>query len=510
MPQLISHWDGLGWQTPNTHNILDLPSLPGDRTGQLRGLATQLVRKFAALGTPVRLKVMEPYSTHTRYHLQPDKVGGRGNERPVTQADLEAILPRLLSELEDVQAAQLISTKPDSSALTLFLRTGGHQALKLRALLQQESFVSSPSYTSLPLGIDLGGGTIVRDLSAIQHLLIVGTSNARLQLITTLAVTLMLFNSPGYLRLGLVGDETSAFRHLMGSPHVLGNIITSMNGFRRLLDGLLKHIVQRRRLMEAQKAPSLEAYNKAALSNKELTPMPCIVILLDTVALSSWTAKQAEWLVPLHQLLSKGPETGLHCIVTSTSLASVPERLMATMPQRVLLRAAVEESQLPIGAPSQFIDGILTELNSNEVTPLETPAVAESEILRVVTYWQNMKNRRNTEKESQGQPASTGNTGLLTLRSDLLPAAIAAPDEPITQVVGIPVISDAVVASAAALAAYLGWLSDGPLHDVLHMSVLEAQETLRILRSLGVLENGEGPVWRFVRLAKPPAPSPEK
>jgi hypothetical protein len=61
-----------------------------------------------------------------------------------------------------------------------------------------------------------------------------------------------------------------------------------------------------------------------------------------------------------------------------------------------------------------------------------------------------------------------------------------------------------MVNNARSLSAYLGWLSAGPLQEVLNMNPAEAKETLNILLALGVLEDGEGPVWRFCRLAEAP------
>jgi hypothetical protein len=53
---------------------------------------------------------------------------------------------------------------------------------------------------------------------------------------------------------------------------------------------------------------------------------------------------------------------------------------------------------------------------------------------------------------------------------------------------------------ARALAAYLGWLSIGPLRDVLELSEAEAHRVILDLQAGGLLEAGDGPIWRFTRL----------
>jgi hypothetical protein len=58
---------------------------------------------------------------------------------------------------------------------------------------------------------------------------------------------------------------------------------------------------------------------------------------------------------------------------------------------------------------------------------------------------------------------------------------------------------------ATALTAYLGWISAAPLRDVLLLSEAEALEIIDVLKRAGVIEQTEGPIFRFVRLADPPA-----
>lgn len=497
MPQLISHRDGFGWQTPNVTDILEGAADNRDKTGQLRLVATSMVRRLAEMGAPVRLKRVEPLISHTRYHLQLDKVGPRGQEREVTVEDLRRLLPQIMPELEG-QASELIES-PDGN-VTLFLRTQAHQPLRMASLLYQKTFLQTPSYTMLALGADLQQKVVVRDLTALKHLLIIGTSNTRLHLQSGIALTLALLNSPSYLRIGLVGDDTSHFRHLTGSPHVLGEIVSNTRYFCRLLDGLVKHLGQRRHIFAKQNVTSLDQYNKQALSIRSLKPLPRILLLVDTVALKDWRNFQDQWLVTLHALLNKGPEYGVHVIMTVPDDHSAPDRINRLFENRILLRSAIARSTLTSTLPLNFIDSLLTQ-KDGDMLPLELPLVAEVELTRLVTYWQNIKNRRVAEMQEKGAPVPTGATGLLTLREDMLPQTnllkSSLESEP-------PMIDDTLVAAAQALAAYIGWLGIGPLRDVLQLSVAESEETLRILRTMSVLEPGDGPVWRFVRLVDPP------
>jgi hypothetical protein len=69
---------------------------------------------------------------------------------------------------------------------------------------------------------------------------------------------------------------------------------------------------------------------------------------------------------------------------------------------------------------------------------------------------------------------------------------------------------DRILGQAQALAAYLGWIGIGPLRDVLGLPTGEARAILAALQSIGVIETGDGPVLRFVRLAENPLPESQE
>ncbi|MFP4322399.1 MAG: FtsK/SpoIIIE domain-containing protein, partial [Anaerolineales bacterium] len=425
---------------------------------------------------------------------------------------LESKLPAVMAYL-GAQSAQLVQLDANDPTVTLFTRHPFNGSLPLYYVLNTPAFTSQSGYDTLALGLNLSGAPQLHDLAAHPHLLVVGGSAGHLDMLMSAAINLMLFNSPGYVRLALVGDATGPWHNLRESPHVLGEIITQVHGFRRLLDGLLKHISTRARLFRKHSAKTLADYNKLSLSDSKLVTLPRLVILLDAAGLPGWAEMNDKWLVPLYQLLGKGPEVGVHVLmaVPQADDRHLPARLRDHLKTQFTQRAALIESGAQDAfsdqTPVHFVDGLFGNI------PLEVATVSDSEITSAVAYWQNMRMRRDAEKQSKGAAPSTGHTGLLNLREDMLPDAPTqpvAPEEPAAPAEAeheddVPVISDEMVASAQALAGYLGWLSPGPLRDVLRLTPAETDETLRILRALGVLEDGEGPLWRFVRLADPPA-----
>jgi hypothetical protein len=330
------------------------------------------------------------------------------------------------------------------------------------------------------------------------------------------ALSLALFNSPSYLRLAFIGAESGPYKPLLGGPHTLGNLIKTAAGFRRFLEGMSRHIQQRKTMLKKQGADTLDQFNRQALGDKNLRPLPHILVLLDTPSLSDWAATQGEWLVPLHYILARGAEVGVHTLMNVANLEPLnfPERLAGEFNTRLWLKAAAQAQNIPLAPelPLAFVDGFWQSGPAYQA--FEAVQVNESELARLATYWLNMRNRRNSELEGQGQAQASGNTGLLTLRADILPpagaatASLAAEDTRPSPAYHGPIITDKMVSAAQALSAYLGWIGVGPLRDVLQMSPDEAMETIKILQAIGVAEEGEGPVWRFVRLGDWPQEPP--
>ena len=515
MPALASHWDAYGWQTPEVKQILEVPEngqdQPDAHIHEDTGMA--LAQQFSELGVPVSLVGVDASATHARYHLLPGHFESATGKRQVSEDEMQDALHKILPSL-DAHTVQLIQLEDGSPTITLMLRTAENRAAYLYEVLTAPDFVQAEAYTSIPLGIDADMASVVRDLAELKHLLIVDESSMRMHLQMSIALTLMLFNSPSYLRLALVGDASSQFRHLVGSAHTLGNIVTSTSEFRRLAEGLLKYVAQREKAFKKAGVDSIDAFNEATLTNKNMKAIPRVVVLLDTASIPKWRMGIDEWHLPLDQLLSHGPDVGIHVVMTVPDLSRValPERIGRNFRERVVMRSVLlkqgAQFRLPPTVPLKFIDGILVDAESDDdPMTLEIPTVSEAEIVDMVKTWANLKERRDQERERKGKPATTGDTGLLTLRKDIQPTPNTMLLEPHDEHVIVP---DAVIMSAKAMAAYLGWLSVGPLKEVLQLTGDEAEETLRVLQDMGILEPDDGPVLRYARPEHPPnGDSPE-
>jgi hypothetical protein len=238
--------------------------------------------------------------------------------------------------------------------------------------------------------------------------------------------------------------------------------------------------------------------------------LPRIVVVMEDLLDAEWGAIREKWLPLMGELLANGHKTGIHLILIARTRDSkdIPESLLLASPTQVILRSAsvdIERLLLKTASvPVNFVDAFLLE-GERGSTPLESCKVTDSEIERVVMYWRQAAALRGREVPS---PVSTGVIGLLSpavLANENgeadLPARSPAPTpQALKRITEALTPEEVKIARARALAAYLGWLGNGPLRDIMGMGADEAQYILARLREAGYLEAGDGPTWRFVRL----------
>lgn len=201
----------------------------------------------------------------------------------------------------------------------------------------------------------------------------------------------------------------------------------------------------------------------------------------------------------------------------------------------------------------------------NPIIPIELSAISNTEIKNVVDYWRQMSKQRYQEMQMSQSSNKTGVTGVLRPPAELQNRTVPLPTPPkppkpsvatlerATQVLEtqvlesrktpskgmlvqtvatvtlpeqqtevdegdwteeIPTIQDKIETvetptnrltlerQSIALAAYLGWLSVGALHDIFGMSNEEAQEMIDKLRADNIIEDIDGPTFRFMRLVQ--------
>lgn len=526
MPQLIPRTDQVGWLTPALSEVIEASPVrlhtEQEKAEQLAMFRAQL----AQLGIVAQVMDIKFNDSHLRYHLRPAGESVATNSYEEFIVNLRQAVPDIKRVMGAIAVEVLVSPQKPL-IVQLLVRPANYTSLEIRTIFREREFIETKSSTTLPLGYNLDQDLVMLQLENLRHLLIVGSTTHRYQLLANILSSLIMFNTPLELRYALIGQDVDPFSQLAQTPHVLGGTLTTIRELRRLLDGLAKHLGQRKQQFTKLGMTSLAEYNQR-MANENQKPFPRLLIVIDTIPFEDEWVKQREgWFSTLYRLVKEGPAVGIYVILTTSSVAPhhLPPQLMNLFKSQMGLKSALNDIEwresLPT-LPLPFID-VVYQGSIGKPIPLELPKISEAHLSKLVKYWRQMTAKRSMVALAQGKERSTGDTGLLTLRQDArLKTArsklqeqqqqppkqqISATSQTTPVIQPQPAILPPQTAilekshrQAGALAAYLGWLSIGPLVDVLDLSLEEARSTIAALQDTGVLEPSSGPIWRFLRL----------
>lgn len=522
MPQLLPRTDSVGWVTPALSQIIETNTVETYNDQEKRDQLNLFRARLAQAGVNADVMDIQTAASHLRYYLRPAGESIAPNNYELFINQLRQALPDIKKVLTATSAEVLVSPQKPL-IVQLLVRPANHTTFQLGHLLRSREFVESPSQISIPFGLDIDQTPVIRTIEEMRHLLVVGEATTRFHFIAAALTTLGIFNSPLELRYALIGQDTDPFDQLAQTPHVLGGTLTSVREMIRLLDGLVKHLGQRKQQFSRLNVTSLDAYNNAVVGQGQ-KPFPRLLMVVDTIPFEEdWNSQRESWFSGLYRLVKEGPSVGIHTILTAKNIApeQIPPQLLSLLKTKLVLRPAIGDveirSAMPI-LPSPFVEAVLLEEKGSPIQ-LELPEVEDKTVGTLTRYWRQTAAKRSMAALAQGQQRPTGDTGLLTLRQDARlkvarlssrpPAAeketAASAPKPTVATATVPEVEveqDVYIRRARALATYLGWLGLGPLMDVLDLSVEDARSTIALLQTQGYLEDGDGPTWRFQRLDK--------
>jgi len=507
VPELYSRMDNANWLTPSVAEILEQGATPPGGDGSIREHMLTIQRELTDLETPARIINVRSMPSYTLYVARPETIGRLGSRRTITPTEIKKSLAKVAENHPDWVLGFMPKIVDDEDALGILLRTSAHRPLSLRRLLVRNHYRNMATYTSVPLGITLEQILIVRDIASLGHLLIVGVESNRQNFIRSLVLTLLLLNTPSELRLALLGKNAENYRAFTNAPHALGRWLNEAENGQRLLDGLQKEIARRRKLFEDNNVADIKAFNRLQQESNRLES-PRILLIIDSLSDADWVQSADSWLPDLLNIAKYGEVCGIHLLATIQSQDEYGD-LQNAVKARVIGRSLARErsEKLTNFHPSllRFIDAFWVE-RENELIPIEFPSVTNAEVSKTVEYWQQNANQRLQENANVSISGTTGLTGVLTppptppkpSSNDLARAAnaLGGSDKPTP---AAPIDAPQVMRQARSLAAYLGWLSVGALHDILSLSVEESQHVLSLLKTEGVLEASDHTTPRFLR-----------
>ena len=399
---------------------------PDERNiNQTAGLIEKTLADF---GIPARVVGFRIGPTVTQFAVEPgffEKGGddnGDVNRQKVRIAQI-AGLSRDLALALSAERLRIEAPVPGRSFVGIEVPNLRATIVRLRPILESNSFNKIRSPLNIALGRDVSGQPVIADLARMPHILIAGTTGSGKSVcISALAACLAMNNSPDELRMIMIDSKMVELIRFNGLPHLYGKVETDVQRILGVLRWIVVEMEQRYKLLEAASVRDLEGYNKRLLRRKEGIPLPRIVVLIDELAdLMMSAPDQTEH--NLVRLAQMARATGIHLvvatqrpsteIVTGLIKANFPARLSFAVASNIDSRVILDSP----GAETLLGHGDMLFLNPEVGNPIRAQGVmiTDLEIERIISFWQK-SNSRSDERppwESILSEPDEGEDGIL-------------------------------------------------------------------------------------------------
>lgn len=379
---------------------------PDDRNiNQTAGLIEKTLADFGIPATVVGFRVgptVTQFAVEPGYFEKGSPDNGDINRQKVRIAQI-AGLSRDLALALSAERLRIEAPVPGRSFVGIEVPNLHAATVRLRPILESETFNKISSPLALALGRDVSGQPVVADLARMPHILIAGTTGSGKSVcISSMATCLAMNNSPDDLRMVMIDSKMVELIRFNGLPHLLGKVETSIQRILGVLRWIVVEMERRYKLLEAAHVRDLDGYNKRLPRRKEGIPLPRIVVMIDELAdLMMSAPDQTEH--NLVRLAQMARATGIHLVVatqrpstevvTGLIKANFPARLSFAVASSIDSRVILDST----GAETLLGHGDMLFLNPEVGNPIRAQGVliTDQEIERMISYWQKTKSRED-------------------------------------------------------------------------------------------------------------------
>jgi len=359
-------------------------------------------KSLSEFGIPAKVVGYRVGPTVTQFAVEPgylEKEKSNGENEQARQKVRVAQISALERDLALALAAERLRIEapvPGRPYVGIEVPNSRSMIVRLRPVLEQESFYRMNSPLAIALGRDVSGQPVVADLAKMPHLLIAGTTGSGKSVcIAALTTCLAINNTPTDLRLVMIDPKMVELVRFNGLPHLFGKVETDINRILTVLRWTMSEMDRRYKLLEGSHSRNLESYNRKARRRKGEELLPHIVVMIDELAdLMMSAPDQTEHM--LVRLAQMARATGIHLViatqrpstdvVTGLIKANFPARVSFSMASSIDSRVILDTT----GAESLLGHGDMLFLPPEAPSPIRVQGVmvSDQEVERVITFWQ--------------------------------------------------------------------------------------------------------------------------
>ncbi|WP_291584260.1 FtsK/SpoIIIE family DNA translocase [Clostridium sp. UBA6640] len=367
----------------NEHNQLK----KGDKKDLLNS-ASKLQETLLSFGVEAKVIQVTKGPSVTRFELQPS--AGVKVSKIVNLSDDIAL--NLASSGVRIEAPI-----PGKAAVGIEVPNRELTPVYLREVIESEEFISSNKNLAFCLGKDIGGHSIVSDLTKMPHMLVAGaTGSGKSVCINTLLMSLLYKYSPDEVKLLLIDPKVVELNIYNGIPHLLIPVVTDPKKAASALSWAVNEMTRRYKIFADNNVRNIEGYNEMANKGIVEEKLPWIVIIIDELAdLMMVCPNDVEDYIG--RLAQMARAAGMHLVIatqrpsvdviTGVIKANIPSRISFAVSSQIDSRTILDSS----GAEKLLGKGDMLFYPVGEAKPVRIQGafVSEEEVERVVTFIKN-------------------------------------------------------------------------------------------------------------------------
>ncbi len=412
---------------------------------ELQENARLLEGVLADFGVKGEIMNVRPGPVVTLYELEP--APGTKSSRVIGLAD---DIARSMSAI-----AARVAVVPGRNAIGIELPNENRETVFLRELLESTDYQETDAKLALTLGKNIGGESVVADLSRMPHLLIAGTTGSGKSVgINTMILSLLYRMSPEQCKFIMIDPKMLELSVYDGIPHLLAPVVTDPKKAVVALKWTVKEMEERYKRMSKLGVRDIKSYNRRVLEAEakgevltrtvqtgfdretgqavyeqeemDYDPMPYIVVIVDEMAdLMMVAGKDIE--AAVQRLAQMARAAGIHLItatqrpsvdvITGTIKANFPTRISFQVTSKIDSRTILGEQ----GAEQLLGQGdMLYMAGGGRIMRVHGAFVTDDEVEKVVrhlkkqgvpAYLDAITEENDEEDEAGGASADDGNSG---------------------------------------------------------------------------------------------------
>lgn len=390
---------------------------PAAETEELQTNGKVLVDTLKSFGVQTKILDICRGPSVTRYEIQP----------------AAGVKISKITNLSDDLALNLAATGvrieapiPGKAAVGIEVPNKTRSTVRMRELIESNSFQTSKGKLSVILGRDIAGQPVIADLSKMPHLLIAGTTGSGKSVcINSLIISMLYKATPDEVRFLMIDPKAVELTEYNGMPHMLVPVVTDPRKASGALGWAVTEMMNRYKLFADFNVRNLKGYNSLAESQnyqdengQPMPPMPQIVIIIDELAdLMMAAPKEVE--DSICRLAQLARAAGMHLVVATQrpSVDVVTGLIKANIPSRIALtvsNAIDSRTILDSGGAEKLLgngDMLFSPVGANKPVRVQGCYVTDGEISSIVEFVKKTRSIEYDEsviEEIERNAAGTG------------------------------------------------------------------------------------------------------